>query len=94
MRLEPATPRSRVKHSTTESLRSLRGFVNNKGADQPAHPCSLISAFLICLLESIISIICTSRISLFYLVSVTEQAGLSLALRETPKTDFVAARPK
>ena len=27
--------------------------VNNKGADQPAHPCSLISAFVIRLLESI-----------------------------------------
>ena len=25
---------------------SLRGFANNKGADQPAHPRTLISAFL------------------------------------------------
>ena len=25
----------------------LRGFANNKGADQPAHPRSLISAFVI-----------------------------------------------
>ena len=30
------------------------GFVNNKDADQPAHPCSLISAFVICLFVSII----------------------------------------
>ena len=32
VRLEPAAPRSRVKHSTTEPLRSLRGIlmlVNN-----------------------------------------------------------------
>ena len=28
----------------------LRGFANSKGADQPAHPRSLISAFVICLL--------------------------------------------
>ena len=33
----------------------LRGFANNKGADQPAHPHRLISAFVIRLLESIIS---------------------------------------
>ena len=30
-------------------------FANNKGADQPAHPRSLISDFVIHLLESIIS---------------------------------------
>ena len=29
------------------------GFANNKGADQPARPHSLISAFVISLLESI-----------------------------------------
>ena len=33
----------------------LRGFANNTGADQPAHPRSLISAFVIRFLESIIS---------------------------------------
>ena len=32
----------------------LRRFVNNTGADQPAHPCSLISAFVIRYLESVI----------------------------------------
>ena len=32
----------------------LRGFANNTGADQPAHPRSLISAFVIRFLESII----------------------------------------
>ena len=31
------------------------GFANNTGADQPAHPRSLISAFVICLLKSSIS---------------------------------------
>ena len=29
----------------------LRGFVNNTGADQPAHPRSLISAFVIRVLK-------------------------------------------
>ena len=43
----------------------LRGVANNKGADQPAHPRSLISAFVIHLLESIISGLATSKISIF-----------------------------
>ena len=30
------------------------GFVNKKGADQPAHPCSLIRTFVVRLLEIII----------------------------------------
>ena len=34
----------------------LPGFAKNKGADQPVHPRSLISAFVIRLLESIISL--------------------------------------
>ena len=34
----------------------LRRFVNNTGADQPAHPRSLISAFVIRYLESIIHV--------------------------------------
>ena len=43
----------------------LRRFANNTGADQPAHPRSLISAFVIRLLESIISKLATSEISVF-----------------------------
>ena len=31
----------------------LRGFTNNKGADQPAHTRSLITAFVVHLMESI-----------------------------------------
>ena len=64
-----------------------------KGADQPAHPGRLISTFVIRLLESIISILATSEISIFWLVSEAEQAGLNLTLSETPKTGFVASRP-
>ena len=37
-------------------------FAINKGADQPLRPLSLINAFVICLLESIIFILATSEI--------------------------------
>ena len=43
----------------------LRWFANNQGADQPAHPRSLISAFVIHFLEGIISRLATSEISNF-----------------------------
>ena len=38
-------------------------YANNKGADQPAHPCSLISAFIVCCLDSIILLLTVSQIS-------------------------------
>ena len=44
-------------------------YANNKGADQPAHPRSLTSAFVIRLVESILSNLATSEISLVLLVS-------------------------
>ena len=69
------------------------GFANNKGTEQPAHPCSLISVFVNGLLESIISKLATSKISIFLLVSVAEETGLSLAFLETLKTGFVVSRP-
>ena len=37
-------------------------------------------------------ILATSKISIFYLVSVAEQAGLNLTLWEAPKTGFVMSR--
>ena len=43
----------------------LQRFANNQGADQPAHSRSLISAFVICLLKSIVSRLSTSEISNF-----------------------------
>ena len=72
----------------------LRGFANNTVADQPAHPRSLISAFVIRFLERIICKLTTGEISMFWLVSIAEENGLSLALSETPKTGFVASMPK
>ena len=49
--------------STRENL--LRGVANNTGADQPAHPRSLISAFVIRFLESIICKLATGEIKIF-----------------------------
>ena len=43
----------------------LRGFANNTGADQPAHQRSLISAFVIHFLVSIIYKLAADGISIF-----------------------------
>ena len=43
----------------------LRGFANNTGADQPAHPRRLISASVILFLESIICKPASGEISIF-----------------------------
>ena len=63
----------------------LMSYANNKGADQPAHPRSLISIFVVCCLDSIISLDCIAEISRLLLASVAEQAGLCLAWSETPE---------
>ena len=67
-------------------------YVNNKGADQPAHPCSLISAFVADCLDSIISLVSISDISSLCLASVAAQAGLSLTWSHTPQTGFLVTR--
>ena len=41
------------------------GFANNTGADQPAHPRNLISAFVIRFSESIICKLASYEISIF-----------------------------
>ena len=71
----------------------LRWLANIKGADQPAHLRSLISAFVIRLLESNISKLAAREILIFLLVSVAEQADLNLTFLELPKTSFLAKRP-
>ena len=60
------------------------------GADQPAHPRSLISAFIVrCLDSIIISLLAIADISKAYLVSSAEQAGFSLpALAANPEDRF------
>ena len=73
--------------ASTQENRSS-GVSKQQRLGQPAHPRSLISAFVIRLLESIISRLATFGISIFYhvyLVSVTEQARFNLILPETPK---------
>ena len=52
---------------------------------------SLISAFAIHFLNSIILNLAPSEISLFYLVSVAEKAGFGMILLETLNTGFVAS---
>ena len=69
-------------------------YVNNKGADQLAHPRSLMSAFVVRCLDSIISIVAIPKISSLYLASVAAQAGLSLPWLQTPKTGFLETRLK
>ena len=43
----------------------FRGFANNTGADQPAHPRSLISVFVILFLDNFICKLATDEISFF-----------------------------
>ena len=64
-----------------------------KSADQPAHRRRLISTFVIRLLESIISKLAAGEFSIFLLVSVAKETGLSLTLLETQKSGFVSSRP-
>ena len=63
-------------------------YANNKGTDQPAHPGSLISTFVVCCQDSIIFLVSISEISSLQLASVAEQASLSLTWSETPKDKF------
>ena len=67
-------------------------YANNKGADQPAHPCSLISTFVVRCLDSIILLVSISEIWSLYLASVAAQTGLCLPWSETPKTGFLVTR--
>ena len=53
-------------------------YANNKGADQPAQMGSLISAFVVHCLDSIIFLVSISKTWSLYLASVATQAGLSL----------------
>ena len=71
----------------------LRGFGNNKGADQPAHTCSLISAFVIRLMESIISRLATNENLNFLACLCSWRDCFESRFSGTPKTDFVTSRP-
>ena len=56
----------------------LLSHANNKGADQPAHPRSLISAFVVRCLDSIIPLDSIAKISRLKLASVATQVSLCL----------------
>ena len=77
-----------VSHVTGHEQMCLMPYANNKGADQPAHPRSLISAFVIRCQDRTIPLVSISKISRFYLVSVAEQISLCLAWSETPEDTF------
>ena len=66
----------------------LMSYANNKGAGPPAHPRSLISAFVVRCLDSIISLDSIAGVSRLQLASVSAQAGLCLAWSETPEDTF------
>ena len=53
-------------------------YANNKVADLPAHPRSLINTFVVRCLDSIIPLVSISDISSLYPASVAAQVGLSL----------------
>ena len=63
-------------------------YANNKGADQPAQPRSLISTFVDRYLDSMICILALSKVSRFYLASVAEQAGLNHTWSKIPEDTF------
>ena len=68
-------------------------YANNKGADQPAHPRSLISAVVFRCLDNIIPLVSVSEISSLYLASLAAQPGLCLTWSQTTKTRFLVTRP-
>ena len=59
----PGNIENKIWALTPENQSSV--FANNKSADQPVHPCRLISSFVIHFLESIISKLVTGEILIF-----------------------------
>ena len=71
----------------------MYAIANNEGADQFVHQRSLISIFVISLLESIISRLATRKIAFLQLVSVAEESNLCVAVSETTKIGYVVSGP-
>ena len=63
-------------------------YANNKGVDQPAHPRSLISTFVVHSLDSILSLVSVSEILRLWLSSVSEQARFKSTLVANPEDGF------
>ena len=83
-------PRNAIWATSWENL--LLPYANNKGGDQPAHPRSLINAFIGRCLDSIIPLVSISESSSLYLAPVAAQAGLSLRGRKLSKKGFLVTR--
>ena len=66
----------------------MRKHANNSDTDQPAHPHSLISAFVVHSLDSIILVDSISKISRLQLAPVGEQTCLSIAWSGASKDRF------
>ena len=64
-------------------------YANNKSADQPAHPRSLISIFVVRCLDSMICTLALSKVARFQLVPVGEQVGLNLTWSKIPEDTFL-----
>ena len=69
--------------------KSVLPYAINRDADQPVHPRSLISVFVIHCLDSITPSLSISEISGLYLAFVAVQAGLSRTWSQNPKTGFL-----
>ena len=72
-------------------------YANNKGADWPAHPCCLISVFVVRCLNGTIQYMYMYLYLLNpkcqdWLASAAEEASLSLTWSKTPKTGFLVTR--
>ena len=66
----------------------LMSYAHNKDADQAVHPRSLISAFVVRCLDSVMPLVSVTKLSSLVLASVAEQASLSLTWSETPEDTF------
>ena len=64
-------------------------YANNKGADQPAHVRSLVSAFVCHSIETMMTPLKTQT---FNLLSVAGQASFNLTWLETPEKGFLTPR--
>ena len=73
-----------------ESYASTQENLSSGAWEQQRH--ILLSALVIHFLESIVSKLATGEISIFQLVSLASEIGLSLAVSETPKTGFILTR--
>ena len=63
-------------------------YANNKDADQPAHPLSQISGFVVLAVDSTIPINSIDNISRLLLAFVAGQTGLSLTWSHTSEDRF------